>query len=671
MIYKKIATALSLSPQQFLKVLREKLVHGVARIVGASYVNSYYEKKNLAKMIAHPEWAQVASVHYQVFNPLWSRKELEEIASHVSNAEIDATIAYAEHICCHEYDLLGSGFVSLGDDIDWQRDFVSGRVWPYVLAKDSFIIDLEDDSDIKIPWELSRHQYFVSLGQAYLYSGDEKYALEFKKQVVHWIEHNAYKVGVNWICSMDIGLRAISWVWARSFFEQSTLIEEDFWTLFHKVLASHGDFVYNNIEDWGGIKNNHYLSNGTALYILGLALPDLPNASKWKQKGRDMLEECCEKQILSDGVDYEMSTSYHRLVFEFLLTPYLFAKKHGEDFSAGYQKKLKKMLDFVAAYTKPDGSIALFGDGDNGRCQILSEYCRAHIRDHRYLLCIGAVLFNEGALKADARQFFDEALWLCGPQAKQQFLALEEQQNIGSRSFEEGGFYLIERGDIWCLIDCGPRGIPGAVGVHGHNDATSFELSIKGESVIVDSGMYSYSGNPQVSYNMKSSLGHNLLIIDNEEISSTPFDLWVIGDEAKPILFSVDLHRDISKIVMGHTGYERLERPVGITRSILAGDDYISIRDEAKCNDGEARKVEIRLHTALKPRIDGGDVVLEGVASNYRVTSPDSQFTPYFEVAPLAESYGQYRDCGYVFGWHSQEVVLPWSGTYEFKAEVK
>jgi len=41
------------------------------------------------------------------------------------------------------------------------------------------LIDLANDADVKVPWELSRHQHFVTLGQAFVLTGDEKYAREF------------------------------------------------------------------------------------------------------------------------------------------------------------------------------------------------------------------------------------------------------------------------------------------------------------------------------------------------------------------------------------------------------------------------------------------------------------------------------------------------------------
>ena len=73
--------------------------------------------------------------------------------------------------------------------------------------------DLDNPSDIKVVWELSRLQWLLPVGQAYILSSDEKFA-EFTRVVIEeWIASNPVCAGPNWICAMDVALRAISMVW--------------------------------------------------------------------------------------------------------------------------------------------------------------------------------------------------------------------------------------------------------------------------------------------------------------------------------------------------------------------------------------------------------------------------------------------------------------------------
>jgi hypothetical protein len=57
-------------------------------------------------------------------------------------------------------------------------------------------LDAELFGDKKIVWELNRHQYFCTLGQAYWLTGDERYAQVFMSHVADWIKSNPPKVGI-------------------------------------------------------------------------------------------------------------------------------------------------------------------------------------------------------------------------------------------------------------------------------------------------------------------------------------------------------------------------------------------------------------------------------------------------------------------------------------------
>ena len=192
-------------------------------------------------------------------------------------------IKSANKIVEHKFDLLGSGEVELGENIEWNKDFKSGFIWENKFYKDIKIIDLENNADVKVPWELSRFQHLFTLGKAYWITSDLKYFEEAKKEILDWIEKNPIYYGVNWTCTMDVAIRAVNLIFF--YFHFQDLIEKDknFFKEFNENLYQHGEYIYLNLEKSLELANNHYLSNLVGLIFLGIYFKDLKykKPNKW------------------------------------------------------------------------------------------------------------------------------------------------------------------------------------------------------------------------------------------------------------------------------------------------------------------------------------------------------------------------------------------------------
>ena len=234
-------------------------------------------------------------------------------------------INQAEQIYSHTFDLLGSGKknVDVSDSkrtgynrIDWHRDFIHDERWDAgIYYTDTRIAKKKYGSDIKVPWELSRCQHFPTLGKAYWLTNDERYIQEFVDEINDWIDNNLPQHGVNWTCTMDVAIRAVNWIWGYYYFKDSTVLTDDFLLKFLKSLIVHGRHIMGNLEQnlWG-INTNHYLSDIVGLVYLGVMFPEFKEANKWREFGIKELVKEMKVQVYSDGVNYEGSISYHRLV---------------------------------------------------------------------------------------------------------------------------------------------------------------------------------------------------------------------------------------------------------------------------------------------------------------------------------------------------------------------
>ena len=81
--------------------------------------------------------------------------------------------------------------IRFGSEIQWNSDLPHKYEWNrrqyYANVKPA---PYPGGYDIKAPWELSRCQHFAWLGEAYWFTGDDKYAREFAAQVADWIVQN-------------------------------------------------------------------------------------------------------------------------------------------------------------------------------------------------------------------------------------------------------------------------------------------------------------------------------------------------------------------------------------------------------------------------------------------------------------------------------------------------
>jgi len=524
----------------------------------------------------------------------------------------DEVVRRADAVVRHEFDLLGSGPRQLGPRLPWRTDFKTGREWPLEYCTDIDYNELAQPTDVKVPWELSRCQHFTRLGQAYWLTGDDRYAAEFVAEVTDWIGANPFSRGVNWACAMDVSLRAVSWIWGFHFFADAPACRDrTFRAAFLRALFLHGEFIVKHLEK-ADLNGNHYLCDGVGLVFLGCFFKRAAPARRWLALGRSIVEQEILTQTTEDGVDFEMSTAYHRLVLEAFFTSYLLLRLHGDDPPQRCWARLERMCEFVAAYTKPDGRVPLFGDADDGRIQSLGDQ---GINDHRYLLSTACVFFRRADFKSIASRCWQETFWLLGADAVDQFCRLPADTSLTARSaaFPDGGFYVLRSRFAHVMVDCGAVGF-GNRGGHGHNDILSFELFLNGFNVVTDCGAYLYTASREWRNRFRGTAFHNTVQVDNEELNRFlgPDALWQLHYDAVPVEPVMRRAEGADCFRGGHRGYQRLSNPIGHTRTITVDAHRPRVLVCDRVNGGGEHQLVWRFH--LDPAVgvsrDADDVCL-------------------------------------------------------------
>ncbi|MBC8337123.1 MAG: alginate lyase family protein [Alphaproteobacteria bacterium] len=524
----------------------------------------------------------------QSLDSLWQRLTEAPFPFHTGPVAMDAydelcpgdgagILVAAEDAVNRRVDLLGSGPVDLPTPIPWHKDFKSGHSWPIVPFRRIDVLDLGRDSDIKVPWELSRLQWLIPVGQAYLLGGEERYAKAVRDVIEDWDKANPLAQGVNWACTMDVALRGIALVWLfRVFHASAAWRDEDFRIRFLKLLYLHCDFTARHLE-WSDINGNHLATNAAGLVIMGLFLggggTDIGKPGQWATKGWRILSDELPQQVTPDGVDFEVSTAYHRLVTELFLLPALYRRAAGLDVPDNYSARLRKMAEFTAAYSRPDGSTPLWGDADDGRVLPFGGQVR---NDHRYLMAIIGIAFEDSSLAAQASGHRGEVFWTLGPDAAETVPSRPVPST--SRDFPDGGVYIMRHdqnsGGDHVFIDCGPVGMAGRGG-HGHNDCLSLEAVLDGVHLLTDCGTYLYSADPEWRNDFRSTGFHNTPIVGGEEQNRfvRPEYLWSLHNDAKPDvrLWSPGetTGENEDRFIGAHSGYRRLADPVTVVRGVL------------------------------------------------------------------------------------------------------
>ena len=492
-------------------------------------------------------------------------------------------------------------------EIQWRLDPRSRYLWPLDYHRD-LKFQRTDGSDIRVVWELNRLGHLLQLTGAN----------QFLHDLQSWHEQNPYGRGPNWACAMEVALRAINILAAFENIRQSPDLDPDSLHFILQLLQQHGTYIQNNLEFSYVATSNHYLSDVAGLLWLGVMLPELRDARQWREFGLKELLREMDKQVLTDGADYESSTGYHRFVLELFLYSFMLCRQSKIQIDQKYWRKLHQMLQYVHAYMRPDGFAPLIGDTDSG--QVL-PFQQRRADDHAYVLDIGAEVFNDPWLKFPAEK---------------------------SRAFRDAGIYIMRSDDCYLCFNATGAGIKGR-GSHGHNDALSIEISARGRAFIVDPGTYVYTGDLQMRHAFRSTAYHSTVRIDSHEQNTTDVNTpFVIGNEAQPHVLEWQSNAEYDKVVAEHYGYRRLNSPVTHRRTVTFNKSECSwLIDDEFFGEGEHEfETWFHFNDGLQLEVSGEEIKATDKKQNVglAVRSLSLNEPPSLEQQHVSRDYGELID---------------------------
>lgn len=432
--------------------------------------------------ISFPEYILLISSHQTEFLALRSSlikgKNLKDLCTTAND--------YAQQC----FDILGSGKQCF-KDIPWHTDFRLTKQHPALHASFPWSLFYRDinitigkteelEKDIKMCWDLSRLSHFFIMGCAYHETQAPHYYESFLKQLQSWKESNPFLLGPNWLCPMDVGLRAINLIWAFYFFADTQ--QPQAWTEeLVCLLYDHLYYLENNWERYDERTSNHYLSDLIGYLYCCAFFKDAPGiASKLSWCRQEILREM-ESQIFQEGADYEGSTRYHCLATEIFFHAQLICDYLAIPMPPTYHNKLKLMFEFINWCTPVNGSLIFIGDHDSGT-------------------------IVTGISPELLQTFVNPAIHI-------------------KKEFKEFGLSIIKT-DNWHISLRHHSYTPRQPSGHFHNDVGSITLAYKGMAVFIDPASYVYT--PSVIWRnlFRSVTMHNTFWIGNQEPVSLDYHLF-------------------------------------------------------------------------------------------------------------------------------------------------
>lgn len=464
--------------------------------------------------------------------------------------------------------------------IDWQKDFKSGYRWgankwymPQENAK-------KPGGDIKVPWELSRLQHFprMALFSNVLPSEKESIFNEFCNQLLDFISQNPVRRGVNYMCTMDVGIRTANLVLAYSLFKsQGLTFQRKVEQILANFIFEQCNHIWKNLEWSEVLTSNHYFANIAGLLFGAAVLPDCNKKKKWLRFSIKEIKNEITKQFLEDGANGEGSTAYHRLTGEMALySSALIVGLTEKGLCSPLNEEIKSKLFgaglFTQAITRPDNMITQIGDNDSGVFFRLSPtgniitpmeaikkyknlsnykpltndkiYVDENLNDCRTFVSAVSGLFKNRVFEKETMTYPLEAslvLALSGGKKLEGCITrspvkiekdqhplnhthsfeissngLDLRKNIELVSFEKFGIYVFKSDSLYLSINGSDNGQKGNAG-HAHNDKLSFELYIGGKALYQDPGVYVYTALPEERNSFRSVRAHNTIFTGIEQ----------------------------------------------------------------------------------------------------------------------------------------------------------
>jgi hypothetical protein len=442
-----------------------------------------------------------------------------------------------------------------------------------------------EPGDLKDIWEPARFGLAFTLGRAYWLTGDEGYAEAFWQYTETFLEANPPYLGPNWLSGQEAAIRLCAFVFAAQVFAPSGHSTPARLSRLAESVAQHAARIPPTLVYARAQHNNHLITEALGLYTAAAALPEHPEAAKWKRLGWRWLNHAFQTQFAPDGAYCQHAANYHRLALQAACWAQAVQAKCFPDaaFPAQTLSRLQAGVSWLLALLDlTTGQVPNLGPNDGA---LIFPLGTSAFADYRPALQAAArAFFGEPALPPGA---WDEAgLWLGLPLSEANAPAPNPRLAHPVQSVLKGVH------GSWAYLRAARF-----TSRPGHADQLHLDLWWQGLNLAQDPGTYRYTAPPPWDNALASTLVHNTLSVeDREQMTRAGRFLYLDWAQSSPLKRTSSPDGSWQRLSASHNGYRRL----GVThqRQVTAFSDGRWLVED-RLNGATPRTYTARLHWLL------------------------------------------------------------------------
>ncbi len=476
-------------------------------------------------------------------------------------AEVAAVVAEAERLLAGERRYLGYPATNVGRVIDWNHDPIADYRWPAVPARR--IDHRRAPSDPKWIWELNRLQHLPVLAQAWLFTGDDRFADEAFDQLDSWLDQNPIGVGIAWRGAFEAGIRAVSVAIALQGLRDSPALTTARYRRVVRMLDASARHCWNDRSRFSSA-NNHLIGELTGLVTVRLMFPELTVPAALSQSALDSIAAEAIRQILPDGAGAEQSVAYQIFTAELLVLVVVLGTLCGDRVPAELVDALDRSARYLVGLIGSDDPPPRYGDDDDSIALRLGAERKRTIRQH---LGIVAATTGNGVAASQGETTMNSAWIAAALDVDVEAMGASVGHRIDEGMYaRDGGLVVLRSGRRRVTMDVGPLGYL-SIAAHGHADSLAVTMAVDGHDLIVDPGTASFYRRPEWRDVHRGTRAHPTVCVDGVDQSQIGGSFYW-RQHATTSVNRVDLQSGI--VDAEHDGYRRLDDPVGHRRWLVA-----------------------------------------------------------------------------------------------------